>query len=319
MEKYILGVDGGGTKTNCYVCDLDMQPVHTIEWGPTNHEGMDNGFDEFRIVIDNMLKSALDDNGISRAQIVASGWGMAGVDTNKQQQIISGIIRDLGMQNAAVCNDAYLGVYAGAECGYGVCLICGTGNTAAGINTDGRMFQVGGQGGFTGDIGGGDDVAFFGIKAAYNSLFRMGKQTILADKLFALLGITSKYDFMQVLPEAVVSGALPTSDICKLVFDCANLGDAAALEILNHIGAENAKTVGGLINELSFPEDITIPIIMAGSVNVKCANKTAVERFKHDLSAIRQNLEFIILSQPPVIGAVRLAALQRRTSCTSHT
>lgn len=46
--KYVLGVDGGGTKTHAVLFDGDGNLVDMVEWGPTNHESLREGFVELK-------------------------------------------------------------------------------------------------------------------------------------------------------------------------------------------------------------------------------------------------------------------------------
>lgn len=203
MKNYVMGVDGGSTKTHCIVFDLDMKMVDALEWSTTNHEGMPNGYDDLREVLDEMVSTILTRNNIERSQVISSGWGLAGVDTKAQHAAICDVIKGLGFNNATVCNDAFLGVKAGAKSGYGICLINGTGCSTAGVGVDGTMVQIGGQGSYTGDIGGGGHVAGACITAVYNELFRMGKPTLMTQKLLPLLNLETKFDYMQELLEAI--------------------------------------------------------------------------------------------------------------------
>ncbi|MDP4270810.1 MAG: N-acetylglucosamine kinase, partial [Bacteroidota bacterium] len=124
-------------------------------------------------------------------------FGMAGVDTSQQHQIISSIIREIGFKNFVLCNDAFLGIKAGSKNGTGICVINGTGNTIAGINSSNRMFQIGGQGEYTGDSGGGGLIAAKGVKAIYNYLFKCYDYTMMADMLFEKLNIADTLSFNQ--------------------------------------------------------------------------------------------------------------------------
>lgn len=306
MKKYVLGVDGGSTKTHCAIFDLDRNMVDVLQWGATNHEGMPNGFDDLKVELDEMLSAILTKNQIERSQIVSSGWGMAGVDTKSQQDTIYQIIQSLGMQNVQLCNDAFLGVKAGARSGYGVCLINGTGCSTAGIGMDGAMVQIGGQGSHTGDIAGGGNIAEACITAVYNELFRMGKPTLMSKRLLPLLDLKSKADYMETLLKAMDDNTVTQKLLGQIVFECANENDEVALEFLEYVGQENAKSVNGMIRELNFEPDAAIDIVLAGSVNVKCENKTAIERLKKDVHALHENAAFHVLHVPPVAGAVVL-------------
>jgi len=310
--RYVLGLDGGGTKTHAALFDTDGNLVDMLDWGPTNHESLAGGFDELRDEMKALLCSILARNSITVNDIVSSAFGMAGVDTRKQHQIISGIIEDLGIKNFVLSNDAYLGIKAGCPSGIGICVINGTGCTVAGIDVEGRMIQIGGQGSLTRDVGGGGNIGMEAIRCVYDHLFRLAPYTIMKDMLFEKLQISSKYDFMEVMPEALGSGIISAGEIGKMVFEAANKGDETAISILEFVGKSLGKSVNGAIHELGFKEGDVIEVVLAGSVNVKGSNPSLVNAIKKEVTDKNpdKKFEFIILQQPPVAGAV-IWALQR--------
>lgn len=312
MRKYVLGFDGGGTKTQVALFDIDGNYVDLINWGATNHEVLRGGFSELKYEINKLLDNLLNRNSIDRREIVSSAFGLAGVDTRKQHAIISNIIKDIGIDNFILANDAYLGVKAGCPSGIGISVINGTGCTVAGIDKTGTMIQIGGQGDLTGDVGGGLVIGMEAIRRVYNHLFRLEPYTVLKDILFKQLGITSKYDFIEAVTNALDDGSLDTGEVGKLVFDAANIGDVTALNILRFVGKELGRSVNGAIRELDFNDEEIIEVVLAGSVNVKGNNPTLINSLKEEV--IQKNpskrFNFIVLEQPPVAGAV-IWALER--------
>jgi len=312
MGRYVLGLDGGGTKTQAALFDVNANFVDLIKWGPTNHEMMPGGYAELKYELDELLNELLNRNSIDRKEIISAAFGMAGVDTRKQHSIITGIIKDLGIENFILSNDAYLGVKAGCPSGIGICVINGTGCSVAGIDKTGAMLQIGGQGDLTGDVGGSGSIGMEAIKRVYNHLFRLEPYTLLKDILFKQLGITSKYDFMEVLTNALENGSLDICEVGKQVFDAANLGDVTAINILKSVGRDLGRSVNGAICELDFKYEETIEVVLAGSVNVKGSNPSLINALKEEV--IQKNPEkmfnFILLKQPPVAGAV-IWALER--------
>lgn len=310
--KYVLGLDGGGTKTHAALFDIDGNLVDMLEWGPTNHESLAGGFDELRDEMKALLSSLLKRNLITVDDIVSSAFGMAGVDTRYQHRIISGIIEDLDIKNYVLANDAYLGVKAGCPSGVGICVINGTGCTVAGIDVEGRMIQIGGQGSLTRDVGGGGNIGMEAIRCVYDHLFRLAPYTIMKDMLFERLQINSKFDFMEVMPMALKNGTISASEIGKMVFEAANMGDETAISILEFVGENLGKSVNGALHELNFKGINVIEVVLAGSVNVKGSNPSLINAIKNQVISNNpdKNFKFIILRQPPVAGAV-IWALQR--------
>jgi N-acetylglucosamine kinase-like BadF-type ATPase len=168
------------------------------------------------------------------------------------------------------------------------------------------MLQVGEQGGFTSDNGGGGYLGVKAVSCVYDYLFLGGPYTIIADTLFEKFKIPTKYDFMDVITEKLNEGKNDTGELCRLVFKAANIGDAVALCLLDDMGIEMAKRVNGIINDLRFYGVDELDVILAGSVNVKGENPAAINRLRQDVAAKNKGrkIKFEVLQKAPVLGAV---------------
>jgi N-acetylglucosamine kinase-like BadF-type ATPase len=307
MKKYVLGMDGGGTKTHCSIFTLDGSPVDFISWGTTNHECLNGGYDELKLELGKLFKYALDKNGIAADELGKCAFGLAGVDTKRQHGIISRIISDLGIKDFNLCNDSYLGIKAGCERGFGICAINGTAFTTGGIDSRGNMLQIGGLGAMSGgDFGGGEYLAGKAISATYNSIFKGDPDTLITELFFEILNIKSKYDFVEALKCKIDEGTYKYDFFNKLVFEAANKNDAVALEILETMGREYARCINAAIDNLDFCMEDTIDVILAGSIFVKGENSRAIDKTKQDVIEKNKDrkISFNVLKSPPVAGAV---------------
>lgn len=305
MERYVLGVDGGGTKTHCALFDLAGNGIDMINWGPTSHEVLKGGFKELESELSSLFHHVLEKNGIGFHQIARGVFGFAGIDTCRQQELISGIISRLGFKDFILCNDAFLSVKAGCPQGYGVGIINGTGCCVAGIDPGGRLLQVGGLGHLTGDVGGGAGLGEAAIRVAYTYFFRCGGHTLMAGMLLEELGITSKYELVECIHRKISKGEIRISDLNRLVFEAANMGDEVATAILEKVGEELAASANGALKELKFGAGKKICIVLAGSIHLKGNHPALVDKLKE--SIVLQNpgreIEFVLLERPPATGA----------------
>ena len=305
MKSFVLGVDGGGSNTQCALFDIEGNQVDFLDWGPTNHEVLPGGFEQLEEELGQMFDTFYARHSIQASNLVSCAFGMAGVDTKLQSEIIGNMIRRLGIKEFVLSNDAYLGVKAGCPSGVGICVINGTGATIAGINSQGQMVQIGGQGYLTGDVGGGGALATAAISEVYDHLFRGGPYTIMVDQFFEVLQISSKHDYMDAVT-ANLQDRSKRVEFTKMLFDAANQGDAVALSILRHVGKELGRSVNGAIQELGFDDVKVIDVVLAGSVNVKGSNPALVDAIKEEVIVKNptRNVDFFILHHPPVAGAV---------------
>lgn len=309
MDQYVLGIDGGATKTQCAIFDISGRKIDLINWGPTNHEVLNFGYNDLRQELASLTDYILKKNNLRVEDIVKSVFGMAGTDTREQHRIISEIIYDVGFRDFILCNDAYLGIKAGSPTGYGINVVNGTGCSIAGIEKSGRMLQIGGQGGLTGDFGGGGDIGVQAICSVYNCFFRCGDQTLIKEFLPDELKTESKFDFIDNVREKIDQGIIRVAELNRVVFEAANRGDKVATEILEKVGGELARSVNGMLRELEFDKNETIFVVLSGSINTKGNSPILVDKLKRDVISANSDKEisFLLLEHPPVLGAIAWA------------
>jgi len=302
MKKYVLGVDGGNTKTQYYLYAADGEYVDGLRTGTCSHEQMSDGFVGCKKVIEVQINQFLSRNKIKPSDLSYSVFGLAGADFEWQKKELSKIIQSLGFANFVVDNDGYIGLKAGSPDGTGVCSINGTGTVTVGINRVGKRLQVGGIGDVSGDRGGGEYLARRTAEAVYNNCFRCGEQTILRDMIFDAFGIKSKEDY----PEAILKILSSAENILKINIMLAGAeksGDKAAIKVLNNVGTELGFSTAGCLRELGL--DDVANIVLAGSVWVKGDYIAMLDAFKQAISqSTTTTTKYTILKQEPAMGAV---------------
>lgn len=319
MKKYVLGMDGGGTKTHCSIFDLDGNLVDLVSWGTTNHECLSGSYDELKIEIGKLFTYILNKNGIGTEDLGKCVFGLAGVDTKRQHEFISNMIRDLGIRDFTLCNDSYLGIKAGCEKGIGICAINGTAFSIGGIDSRGNMLQIGGLGEISGgDFGGGEYLAGKAIAAAYNAIFKGDPQTLITELFFNMLDIKSKFDFVEALKGRIDDGTYKYDYFNRLVFEAANKNDEVAKGLLDNMGREYARCINAVIANLDFCRQEPVEVVLAGSIFVKGENSRAIEKIRQEVSLKNEDREisFKVLNSPPVAGAI-LWALEQN-GCKKH-
>ena len=315
-KKYILGVDGGGTKTLCALYDLDGKKHIVQQYGPTNHEDFQNGFQELKQTLYKILDDVLKRGNLSVDQIVYSVFGMAGVDTKSQHRIISEMIREYGILQFSLLNDSYLGIMAGSKSSMGICAINGTGFCVTGLDLKGNAFQGGGIGQLTGDRGGGGYLFEQCIAHVYDALFKRGRATLMKEMLFTLLDIHEKTEFLEVIMNRMNQHQQELIlNVNKLLYQAANEGDPVAVDILTDVGECYVKTIIGVTEQLHFETGKKIPLILAGSQFTKAESQISIDTIKAGLKEYsytnnKPEFNISVLKYPCVIGAVSYALKQ---------
>jgi len=300
MQKYVIGVDGGNTKTDYFLFDVEGNFVDYIKDGTCSHENV--GYEKAEEILNKNIDEITGRNHITRSDIEAGVFGLAGIDIKPQLQKFIGIMDRLQIKKYACDNDSFLGIVAGTSKGYGICSINGTGTVSGGIDPLGNRLQVGGIGQLTSDDAGGGFIASSGARLVYDNFFRCGEPTLMSEAVFKMLGIDSPGDLMQAISENY--NRLYSTEMTRIVFKAANKGDKPALEALKTAAKQLAKTSAGCARGLKFGDEIEI--VLAGSVWVKADSPALFEFYQTFMSELLpgKTLKYNILKVPPATGAV---------------
>ncbi|MFC4775751.1 BadF/BadG/BcrA/BcrD ATPase family protein [Paenibacillus sp. GCM10023252] len=306
-RRYIIGVDGGNSKTDYFLFDVDGSFVDHMNTGTCSHERFADGYVSTERIMGDNIRELLGRHGLSLEDVAAGAFGLAGADIPSQKVELSRIVERIGFMNYAVDNDSFLGVKAGLAKGYGICSINGSGTVTGGISPSGQRLQVGGVGSeLAGDEAGGFYLARKVIRTVYDAYYRMGPQTSMSSKVMELLQIPSKELFLERAWEGILSGTLPYTPLIQLLFAAADEGDEAALAVIDHSAKQLALSTAGCIRSLDFSGDVDI--VLAGSVWVKVESPALVDRYQayvgELLAGSGLTCSYLMLQVPPATGAV---------------
>mgnify|MGYP002624325090 FL=1 len=192
--KYILGVDGGNTKTDYFLFNTEGKFIDFYRSGTCSHEALSDSFSGTYRKMKDVFDIFLTRNNIQPKDISFSVFGLAGCDLKSQKENLEKVISDLGFIDFIVSNDSVLGIKAYSSSG--ACSICGTGTVASGIDEKGNFLQVGGIGEIVGDEAGGRYLARRAIRKTFDYYFRFGEKSLINNIVMEELGITNKFDFI---------------------------------------------------------------------------------------------------------------------------
>ena len=308
MSEYVIGIDTGSTKSHLAIFDTDGNIVCLEKCGPLSFEegGTPGSFALFEKEFGRFVAGALSKNNITMKQVEYSVMGLTGIDTKHQHRVVSGIMQRLGFERITLVNDAFLGIPAGNPDGVGICAINGTGCTLAGINREGKMLQIGGVGYVSADYGGGGIMGRLVVSAVYSELFRGGEPTRMTPVLLQKLGISSKYDFVDIIYDRIADKSFDVTACSKMLFEAALENDAAASKLLRGIGASYAGGISCMIDELKFSREEELNIVFAGSNFVRGESPLLLDTIKEAVCAghPEYRIKWILLQAPPVAGAI---------------
>lgn len=145
IERYIVAIDGGATKTDMVLCTIDGKVLNRVIGGPTNPN--DIGFDKSVERLRSMLEELLKNYGGLRANLYSFYAGLSGgsVGSNKEKYALA--FKEMLKNTINIYNgsDAINALKSGIGYGDGMVLIAGTGSVVF-VRKDDKIAQVGGWG-----------------------------------------------------------------------------------------------------------------------------------------------------------------------------
>lgn len=308
-EKYIVGIDGGGTKTRLALANNRGQILSRVTTGHSNVHSAQKAFviANVRQALRQLLREAKLPAG-SKVSLIAVG--LAGLDSPMDFTVAREIMWSAcrGVVSAhdhiKLVNDTIIGFYAGSKTRVGLCVIGGTGSNCYGRNRQGQEAWAGGLGHILADEGSGYDIGLKALRAAVKSYDGRGPKTKLEKLVFSHFGVHN--------PRALVPRVYYTSfakhDIGKLAYfvqEAAEEGDQVAKDIAAAAAGELLASARAVASKLSFSKQSSFDVVMIGGVLQK--DPFVNKAFRAGIKKSFPKAKLIIPDDEPVIGAIRFA------------
>lgn len=255
-SRVVLGIDGGGSKTNAWLARREESGEWTTigrgTGGPSNPQAV--GFETAFQNLDRAIDSAFADARLNPVQVAAACGALAGAerDADRRQVEQWAQKRNLAARLQLV-HDALPLLAAGTPQGWGVALIAGTGSFAFGQNERGETARAGGWGYLLGDEGSGYVIALAALKAAAQAADQRAPETTLLGRFLQKFGLKQPLDLIGVVYQGKVDRATIAS-WSDLAFAEAAAGDAVAAQIIGDAARELALTVAAVCRRVGFTE-----------------------------------------------------------------
>jgi N-acetylglucosamine kinase-like BadF-type ATPase len=301
MSTYFLGVDIGGTKSHALIADNDGNAVGFGTYGPGNHEVV--GYEGLRIALHTVSKKALGMARITKDQISAGCFGVAGYDWPSERQPTLDAIRTIGIKAPVeAVNDTIIGLLAGASQGWGVAIVAGTGTNCWGWDKDHHIGRVTGVG--FGEHGGAGCLIDRALSSISYEWTKRGPATQLTPEFLRLTGAK---DIPSMIEGIVMGDYYLGSDYAPAVYKVAAQGDPVATSIIQWAGSELGYTTLAVIRQLGI-EQLEFEVVLVGSLYEMGEMLTTPMR--EIITSEAPHARLVRLSSPPVVGGVLLAMQQ---------
>lgn len=298
--RYLLGIDGGATKTLAAVLDVARGELHIGRGGPSNQDAV--GVQAAGRALFDAADQALAGAGISDRELDGAVLAVAGTDTDA---VIAYVCRERS-PDWIVVGDV-VGAWAtatGAQPGVGA--ISGTGSNVFGVGrvgTETRAWRAGGWGHLLGDEGSGYWLGIQSIKAALRDREGSGPPTALSDAAMAFFEVAS----VEALAPLVYSKPLTKGEIAAFAIETAGLaerGDVVARSLYEAGARELAQQIATVIRQTGLQGEF--PVGLIGSAYK--AGAVFVDPLTEAIHAVAPHARVAVVEMAPVGGSLLLAA-----------
>ncbi|MBK8944890.1 MAG: hypothetical protein IPM32_06395 [Ignavibacteriae bacterium] len=299
--KYYIGIDGGGTKTNCVLCDENLNVMYSSQSGPSNFLTIGTRIVSHTIL--DLIKNCCDEIKISSTDLSGIVLGTTGAGRESDANNLESTVLELSQNEKIifpkfkVMSDARIALEGAFSGNPGSILISGTGSIMFGKDENGNIHRVGGFGRLIGDEGSGYSIGKKGLNIISKYFDGRGKETLLQKLVEENFYVSDQ----SKLITKVYNNELNVQDVAPLVIEaanndeqCKNILDEETNELLLHI----------LAMQKHFDNDVMKLVLIGGIIsNENLYSKMLKEKIQSFLPTIKiQNAEF-----SPEIGAVILA------------
>jgi len=305
---YILGVDGGGSKTTVQIADISGKKITQTVSRPSSCKsvGISQAIENLNAGILSAIKNLKSSKGI---YFISSCFGFAGNNTKEDLKIYREVVFNkkltgcLNPKKSIIFNDTRIGLEAGSDSKNKIILIAGTGSNCFGVNEEGKQAGANGWDYILADEGSGYEVSIKALRAVMRAYDGRSSETLLSRTILKELGLQDVLDLTKWAYNEPFSKD-KIGLLAKTVCMTAGMGDKISINILAEEAEEAAISVITVAHKLGF-EKKDFDLVFVGGL-FRCR-----KRFKNVLiSKLRKSfpgINFIPLVANPVEGAIKLA------------
>lgn len=301
-RRAVVGVDGGGTKTEAVILDADLSVLGQGLAGASNplRVGIVNAATAIREAIDRACEVA----HLRRTDLIAAEIGLAGARSKELNARMREAVMSLGIGEVVVVGDADIALYGATEGEPGLIVIAGTGSICCGINARGKTFCAGGWGPIAGDEGAGAWISRRALRAIAHAVDGRGPATMLTAAACSYFHVSDPIDLSTAIYAPTITNER-LAGFGKHVIKAAKVRDGVANEILCEGGRELGLAATAVIRQLKLEQETFQVAYVGGIFDAAGELVLAAMREQVKLSAPKAYLAPPRFS--PAVAAARMA------------
>ncbi len=284
--KRILGIEGGGTKTDWVLLG---------EGGAVLADGALPA-SNLRLISDDALLQLF---SVLPREATHVGAFLAGCGTEEDRARLRGLAQRMWPQaHLAIGSDRDSGLATAFHDGDGIAVIAGTGTAVHG-RKGGRIEKAGGWGQILGDRGGGYNLAVQGLRLVLTHYDLNQKITPLAEEILRTLGLNRLQD---LVGWAMQADKMSVARLAPCIFSAAKYGEPEMLATLQAGANVLAEFTRAVALRLDFP---AAPVRLIGGLFTHYDEYVAL--FKYRLSVLLPQATVEVCRESGAFGAAWLA------------
>ena len=249
--QYVIGIDGGGTKTEAVVLSTSGELLAERVGESTNPHAVT--FDRAFAHLEQLLDVIFDIPELGGENCLSVCLGLSGVDTEQERRTFADYMETFKAKRGLTFgvhlhNDAQIALMATLCRDEGIVVISGTGSIVYGVTPERKTYRAGGWGNLLGDEGSGYDLGLRTLKAVMRSYDGVYPPTALTDLVLEACGLVRVTD----LKTYVYRPDIRKQDIARFAELCiraAEGGDPIAVRIVGTGAEQLADTASALIGK----------------------------------------------------------------------
>lgn len=297
-NRFVIGVDGGGTKTVASLANLEGKILKMSTSGPSSpvNVGAKKAAENIAKAIKKVLK---------KGKVLSTFIGLAAIQEEPRfkKQIIRELLKCKEISQVfkgkiEIGSDQIIAFRSGTDEKDGVLIIAGTGCVAHGWRKDKEITASGWH--WLADEGSAFWVGQRAFQAVLKDLDKRGQETLITNLAFKKFKVKKLEDFLA----KVYKSPTQTVPLLSIMADEASKKrDKVAKQILKQAGQELALAAKTVIKKLDFQKK-EFPLVLVGGM---FKSKIVLDTVKKEIKKIAPKAKFIRPQQQPVSGAIKLA------------
>jgi len=299
---YIIGMDGGGTKTHCIITNIEGQKLFECSGNASNFLVL--GTEKVSETLYNLVLKCTNHLKINNEDIKVILIGSTGAgrlnDAKKLETDFINYVKGKGIEFNLfrVESDARIALEGAFSGKPGSILIAGTGSIMFGKDSKGNIHRVGGFGRFLGDEGSGYVIGKKGLAAVSKEFDGRGKTTLISK----LIADKFKIESSEILITEIYKNNFDIASAAPLVLAAAENGDGAALKIIDEETNELMLHIKSMQAKINQPK---LDLVFIGGL---ITNENIYSRtFRSKIESEMKNVNVKGPDFPPEMGAVLMA------------